>query len=95
VERRPLNGVRFMAMGELIALSVAAEAMGRHGETWEGPPEIALASYARRFEVSRAQVRRVLLALEPCGLARSTWMADLTSDGLGIPGVSDFISCTT
>lgn len=68
--QRPLNGVRFMAMGKLIALSVAAEAMERHGETWEGPLEIALASYARRFEVSRAHVRRVLQTLEPCGLAR-------------------------
>ena len=70
VARRPLNGGRFMAMGQLIALSVAAEAMERNGDTWEGPLEIALTSYARRFEVSRAQVRRVLQTLEPCGLAR-------------------------
>ena len=69
-ERPPLNGVPFMAMGRLIALSIAAEAMERHGETWEGPLEIALTSYARRFEVSRAHVRRVLQTLEPCGLAR-------------------------
>lgn len=65
----PLNGAPFMAMGGLIALSVAAEAMERNGETWEGPLEITLASYARRFEVSRAHVRRVLQRLEPCGLA--------------------------
>ena len=70
LEGRPLNGVQFMAMGKLIALSVAAEAMERHGETWEGPLEIALTAYARRFEVSRAHVRRVLQALEPLGLAR-------------------------
>jgi PAS domain S-box-containing protein len=66
----PLNGAPLMAMGKLIALAIAADAMERRGDEWEGPIDIALASYARRFEVSRAQVRRVLQTLEPCGLAR-------------------------
>jgi hypothetical protein len=68
--RRPLNGARLMAMGELMALCVATEAAERHGETWEGPIEIELAGWARRFEVSRAHVRRVLQTLEPLGLIR-------------------------
>ncbi|HEY2049824.1 MAG TPA: hypothetical protein VGH03_10805, partial [Caulobacteraceae bacterium] len=69
-ERPPLNGTPFMAMGKQIALSIAADAMGRRGDVWDGPVEIALSSYAHRFDVSRAHVRRALQTLEPCGLTR-------------------------
>lgn len=63
-----LNGALMMAKGHAIALSIGADAVLRNGAGREGWIEVSLTTYARRFEVSRAHVRRVLKRLEACGV---------------------------
>lgn len=65
-----LNGVSALARGQAIALSIAADAIGRHGALGEGWIEISFADYARRFDVSRSHVSRIVESLKACGLMR-------------------------
>jgi hypothetical protein len=65
-----LNRVPLMSKGQVIACAIGAEAIGKHGAAWEGWIDIPLTVYARRFDVSRVHVRRVVDSLAPCGLVR-------------------------
>lgn len=70
-ERAPgrlLNGALLIAQGQSIALAIGAAVIEKHGATGEGWIEISLTAYAKRFEVSRTHVHRVIRNLEPCGL---------------------------
>lgn len=65
---RLLNGVLWITQGQSIALAIGAAVMEKHGATGEGWIEVSLTAYAKRFEVSRVHVHRVIRNLEPCGL---------------------------
>lgn len=67
---RLLNGVLSSAQGQLIALSISAAAMQKHGPGCGGWIEMGLSSYATRFGVSRAHVHRIIHNLEAGGLRR-------------------------
>jgi hypothetical protein len=68
VQMQPLGGVNYLAMGHLITSAVAAEAFAAGRERPEGPVTLSLSALARRFDVSRAHVRRVIRILETIGL---------------------------
>jgi hypothetical protein len=65
---RFLNGVLLIAQGQSIALAIGAAVIDKHGAAGEGWIEVSLTSYAKRFEVSRVHVHRVIRSLAPCGL---------------------------
>ena len=68
MELQPLGGVHYLAMGFLITIAIAAQAFDDGRATAEGPVTLSLSGLARRFEVSRAHVRRVVKVLETIGL---------------------------
>jgi hypothetical protein len=68
IEAQPLGGVHYLALGFQITQAVAAQAIEDGAAAAEGPVTLSLSEMARRFEVSRAHVRRVVKVLETIGV---------------------------